>query len=160
MKSHVFIMNIKSKGVMTAAVGATIFVLLLVAFVNSYILSAIISSERIGFYEISAMRAARADNEASTVLNHGDIDIRFPLPNGAVAFENETYPIDDGIKQFLITTEAFQHYTNELLPQKGFKVEQFGALLIVESIDNTVRVDMVFYMFTRNFMRVILNAPQ
>jgi len=129
----------------------------LAAFFNRDVLEHFLfSSETIGSYEIAAMRTARANNEASTILVDNDIEVHFLLPNGAVAFENSAYPLREGFRQYLVTAEAFGHYLHELLPQNGYEYEQMGAMFYINNEDNSVRVEMFVSMFTREFMRLEL----
>ena len=112
------------------------------------------SSEKIGMYEITAVRKCRMNNDESLILIDNGIEIQLPLPNGAVEFENKTYPVREDCKQYLITTEAFQHYLHELLPQNGYEAEQMGAQITINNKDNSIKVIMLVHMFTRNFMRI------
>jgi len=134
-------------------IGIIVAVVFIAAVFNSYIISAILSAERIGFYEISAMRAARTNNETSLILTINDAEVQFPLPNGAVEFESTTYPLHNESKQFLITTEAFRYYVDVLLPQNGFfKYEQLGTFMVMAN--ENMRVGIITSMLTRNFMRI------
>ena len=123
---------------------------------NSDIRHVIFSSERIRAYELSAMRATRGDDVVSTIFSNGNIEIAFPLPNGAVPFENSEYPIHEGRRQYLITTEAFGYFLEELLPQNGYEYEQQGAFFFISKEDSSMQVEMVINMFTREFMRIEL----
>lgn len=145
-------MNTSKRKITTAIIGTVVIALTIAAFFNGYIISAVLSAERIGFYEISAMGAARTNNEASMIVIRNHVEIQFPLPNGAIEFENEIYPIRDGTRQFLVTTESFWHYIDILLPQNEFEHDQLGSGHIVTG--RNMRVDIVTSMFTRNFMRI------
>jgi len=147
-------MNTKKSKITMVIVGTVVIAFFIMAFFNWYIISAFLSAERIGFFEISAMRAARTNNEASMILIHDNIEIQFPLPNGAIEFENEIYPTRDGTRQFLVTTEAFWYYIDILLPQNELEHDQFGSGHIVTS--KNMRADIVTSMFTRNFMRMMV----
>ena len=114
------------------------------------------SSEKIGFYEFSAMIKAKANNEVHILIPHSNM--HFPLPNGATPFENKVYPATIlGKGQYLITTEALKHYLNTTLPQSGLSYERMGSLLIIQNADNTIRADIATAMFTRNFMRITVH---
>jgi hypothetical protein len=151
-------MKNKKKKIVVAIIGATLLTLLLVAYLNNYILFAVFSSEKIGFYEISAMRTARADAEVAVVINiEDDLTFNFPLPNGAVEFKNTEYPVNENTLQYLITPESFEHYLNTVLPLHGLEYERFGALTIIVNNANSTQVNISTSMFTRNFMRIIIH---
>jgi len=144
--------NIKKRKII---IGAVVIALSIAVFSNWDIINAIIlGSERIGFYEISAMRTARTNNEANIILIRNNTEVQFPLPNGAAEFDNEIYQTRDGTTQFLVTTEAFRHYVDILLPQNGLTHDQLGALHIITN--ENMRVDIITSMFTRNFMKIVV----
>jgi len=145
-------MNTPKRKIMIATIGTVATAFIIAAFFNGYIISAVFSAERIGFYEISAMRAARTNDVASMILIRNNTEMQFPLPNGAIEFENEIYPTRDGTKQFLVTTEAFWHYIDVLLPQNEFEHDQLGSGHIVTG--RNMRIDIITSMFTQNFMRI------
>jgi len=145
-------MNTPKRKIMIATIGTVATAFIIAAFFNGYIISAVFSAERIGFYEISAIRAARTNDVASMILIRNNTEMQFPLPNGAIEFENEIYPTRDGTKQFLVTTEAFWHYIDVLLPQNEFEHDQLGSGHIVTG--RNMRIDIITSMFTQNFMRI------
>ena len=145
-------MNTLKRKITIAIIGTVAITLTIAAFSNGYIMSAFLSAERIGFYEMSAMRAARTNDVASMILIRNNTERQFPLPNGAIEFESEIYPTRDGTKQFLVTTEAFWYYIDVLLPQNEFEHDQLGSGHIVTG--RNMRVDIITSMFTRNFMRI------
>lgn len=137
----------------------TILLIPLIAVVNREIpIRYIFSAERIRAYEIAVMRESRLLNEASVTLTSDDVTVQFPLPNGAVPFENNEYPVREGDSQFLVTTEAFEHYIYTMLPRYGFETEQLGSWFKVRNSNNSIRVGISRYMFTRNYMRIVV-AP-
>jgi hypothetical protein len=127
----------------------------LIAVANYFFpLKYLLSSERIGTYEISVMRESRQSREARVILESNGIEIQFPLPNGAVPFENTAYPARDNVKQYLIPVESFQPYLHELLPLHGFEAEQMGAWVSICSKEIPMQIGMSSAMFTGGFMRI------
>ena len=117
----------------------------------------IIRSERIGRYELTAMRATRNDTPSSTAFIIGNTKIQFPLPNGATPFENSVYPVREGSKQYLVRVTAFEHYLNEVLPGYGYAHEQLGSGFFIRNEDKSVDILLQAFMFTREFMRIELS---
>jgi hypothetical protein len=148
-------MKVKNRYIAIAILGIAIFGLFITAIINRDISRAILSSERVGMYEITAMKATRANNEVYIFMDNENI--QFPLPNGAVEFENMTYPVNENNRQFLIRTEALQYYLNTILPQNGFEYDQLGALIIVNNEEYSIQVNITTSMFSRYFMRIIVH---
>jgi hypothetical protein len=134
--------------------GTVLFVSLFIL-INYFVpLKYIFSSESVGRYEISAMRESKLNHESSVILVSNDTDFQFPLPNGAVSFDNSIYPIRENNWQYLITVESYQYYLHEQLPQLGFEVDQMGSWVTISNTEYQMQIGMSAAMFTRNFMRV------
>ena len=142
----------KKKVIKSMCIVALMFLLGFVIFSRD-VRHVILRSERIGRYELTAMRAARNNTSSSTVITIGDAEIQFPLPNGATPFENNVYPVREGSKQYLVRVTAFEHYLNEVLPGNGYAHEQLGCSFFIRNVDKSVDILIQASMFTRDFMR-------
>ena len=156
--------KLRKKSLVMILAGALLTLVLIVAsvalFGSRFPISFLLGSEKIGAHEMAAMRESRLLMDASTILaindekgNHTG-EIRFPLPNGAVPFENSAYPVSEGNRQYLITSESFEPYLSEILPQNGFHYDRMGAWIAVYNIDNSIRIGMSSSMFTGDYMRL------
>ena len=114
----------------------------------------ILGSEKIGRFEITVMRESGMGHEASVILASNDIRVEFPLPNGAVVFKNDIYPVHDNDKQYLVPLESFQFYLYEQLPEFGYEVEQMGAWVLICSKEIPMQIGMSSAMFTKDYMRI------
>ena len=137
----------------------SITILLIIAYVvintHDVLRYVLFSSEKIGSYEIAAMRECVSGSEVSTIFKNDDgIEVTFPLPNGAVLFESERYPVRESRKQYLVTTEAFEHYMQEILPQNKFETDQMGAWVHINNQSDNLKVGIDISMFTVDFMRI------
>jgi len=141
------------KRILLGSIIVVVLTFMLTAFLNRDILRPLLSSEKIGRYEITAIRTSRTNNEARMFLLNNGVEIIFPLPNGAVEFESLAYPVRQGYKQYLITRESFYHYMQEILPQSGFETDQMGGWISISN-NNSIQISMSIFVFTRDYMRI------
>jgi len=120
----------------------------------------LLSSEKIGKYEIAAMRTSSLNHAASVTLGYEDTYMLFPLPNGAVPFENKEYPVSEGVRQYLIRVEALDHYLHNILREHGYEFDQLGSWISVKSEENFIHIGIKCSMFTRDFMRFELTIDE
>ena len=144
---------VKRKTLVVVCIVIALFVLTIAIVSEDKVLRHFLSSEKIGAYERAAMRACDSLEESSVVLIYEDTEVEFPLPNGAVPFENEAYPVPEGAKQYLSTSEAFWLYLDELLPQYGYEPFQEGAWVMVSNSENAMQVGIDISVFTSDFTR-------
>ncbi|MCL2859699.1 MAG: hypothetical protein FWF46_03875 [Oscillospiraceae bacterium] len=123
---------------------------------NDVIIPIIYSSEDIGSYEIKTMLEAKKLNPKTYTFNLGNETVTIPLPDGAVEFKNNAYPND---MQFLISlkNDNLEKYLNVTLPNNGYKVDQEGSGIFIESQDGTIKFVESVAMFTANFMKMRLS---
>jgi hypothetical protein len=135
------------------ALTAAALVLVMALFSSFYydLMQAILSSERVGPYEMSVILSARSNEERSILLSGLD----FPLPNGAAAFANMAYPAPGNAMQFLTRAEAWRHYEESFL--RPHTADQMGALLFVTY--GGIDVHIIMSMFTRHHRRILVYTP-
>ena len=114
----------------------------------------VMQSERVRMYEIRAMISSRGDDERNMIVTVESGAILFPLPYGAVVFENATYPAGEGFVQFLVTAAAWRHYLDFILPGNGFSYEQLGSGYFISCKNGDNRVLILNYMYTRGFNQI------
>jgi hypothetical protein len=115
------------------------------------LLQAIMSSERVGRYEMSAILSARSNEERSIILG----GMVFPLPNGAAEFANAVYPTPEHTVQFLVRAEAWRQYDESFL--RLHTADQMGSLIFVAYGDTDVHI--IMSMFTRTHRRILVYIP-
>jgi len=147
-------MATKKRKIVIAAIIIVVLAVSIMAFLNRDIIHAIFSSEKVGIYEIMAMVESKTDSKKSISLIINGVEVPFPLPNGAVEFENAAYPASDGRKQYLVTTKDWLFYEVVKLPQNGFVCDQMGAWYSVSNEDNSIKVGIAASMFSNYFMRI------
>ncbi|MCL2671668.1 MAG: hypothetical protein FWF10_06500 [Clostridiales bacterium] len=148
-------MHTKKRNILIAIIILIVLtVSIIIAVLNHDILRAVFGSEKVGMYEIAAMIECKSENESNIIFAVDDIQVPFPLPNGAVEFENAAYPAREGSTQYLVTADAWKTYQLVTLPQCGFEFDQMGAWIEISNADNSMRVGMHVSMFSISFLRI------
>lgn len=126
-------------------------------FIGDLAIAYIFQSEKVGGEELSALSKSKSNTQSFQTIVYGENEVEFQLPKGAIEFYNNTYPKINDEKQYLVTKNNWNEYTNIKNLENGFNmIDRMGALFIYKN-DANLRVEISTNMFTSNFLRIHVN---